>query len=157
MLVLRYFVFVGGALLALLWVLNAELPKPSATSATTVASSNDLPVIRINSSGRKGPKRIVFDTNAPMPIAVAKADMPVRSPAVAQVSVAQISPKVPVVHEAFARPHASRPRHVAVRARKLRRRPLYRRRYARAPVPRYFSRPPMMLVAQQPRFGLFTW
>lgn len=156
MLVVRYFVFVGGALLALLWVVNAELPKPSATPVAAIASANDLPVIRINSSERKGPARIVLDTNASMPVAVAKADTPVRTPVVAQVA-AQVAPKVTVVQEALAQPHASKPRHVAVRARKLRRRPLYRRRYARARVPRYFSRPPMMLVAQQPRFGFFNW
>lgn len=152
MLVVRYFVFVGGALLALLWVVNAELPKPSAAPVTAVASSNDLSMIRINSSARKGPARIVFDTNAPMPIAVAKAATPVQTPV-----VAQAAPKVTVVHEALAQPQASKPRHVAVRTRKLRRRPLYRHRYARARAPRYFSRPPMMLVAQQPRFGLFNW
>ena len=152
MLVLRYFVFVGGALLALLWGLNAELPRPSATSSTTVASSNDLPVIRINSSERKGPDRIVFDTNAPMPITVAKAKTPVPTPV-----VAQIAPKATVVREALAQSPPSKPSHVAVRAKKLRHRPLYRHRYARARVPRYFSRPRMMIVAQQPRFGFFTW
>lgn len=152
MLVLRYFVFVGGALFALLWGLNAELPKPSARSPATIASSNDLPVIRINSSERKGPDRIVFDTNAPMPITVAKANTPVRTPV-----LAQIAPKATVVHEAFAQSPPSKPTHVVVRAKKLRHRPLYRHRYARARVPRYFSRPPMMIVAQQPRFGFFNW
>jgi hypothetical protein len=157
MLVVRYFVFVGGALLALLWVVNAELPKPSAAPAIAIASSNDLPVIRINSSERKGPARIVFDTNAPMPVAVAKVDTPVRTPVVAQIAPNQVAPKVTVVHDALARPHASKPRHVARRARKPRRRPVYRRRYAGAREPRYFSRPPMMLVAQQPPFGFFNW
>ena len=152
MLVLRYFVFVGGALLALLLVLNAELPRPSATSPATVASSNDLPVIRINSSERKGPERIVLDTNAPMPITVAKTAPPIRTPV-----VAQTAPKATVVHEAFAQSPPSKPSHVAVRAKKLRHRPLYRHRYARARVPPYFSRPPMMIVAQQPRFGFFNW
>lgn len=152
MLVLRYFVFVGGALLALLWGLNAELPRQSATSPTAVASSNDLPAIRINSSERKGPDRIVFDTNAPMPITVAKTAPPVRTPV-----VAQIAPKATVVREALAQSPPSKPTHVAVRAKKLRHRPLYRHRYARARVPRYYSRPPMMLVAQQPRFGFFNW
>ena len=53
MLVLRYFVFVGGALLALLLLSDAVLPKAPA-SGTNVAAA-DLPMIRIHSE-QKWPK-----------------------------------------------------------------------------------------------------
>lgn len=57
--VLRYFVFVGGALLALLFVCNAvvaPVPLPA-----TLKSGSDLPTIRIRSE-RKWPERVVIDT-----------------------------------------------------------------------------------------------
>ena len=56
----RYFFYVGGVLLALLFVLDAYLPKdPVAERA-----NDNLPVIRIHSE-RKWPARIVFDTSLP--------------------------------------------------------------------------------------------
>ena len=56
----RYFFYVGGVLLALLFVLDAYLPKPPVADT---ANAN-LPVIRIHSE-RKWPERIVFDTSLP--------------------------------------------------------------------------------------------
>ena len=56
----RYFSFVGGVLLALLFILDAYLPKIPADER---ASSN-VPIIRIHSD-RKWPERIVFDTSVP--------------------------------------------------------------------------------------------
>ena len=54
----RYFVFVGGVLLALLFLSDAYLPKlPAAQMADT-----DLPVIRIHTD-RKWPERVVYDTS----------------------------------------------------------------------------------------------
>lgn len=56
----RYFSFVGGALLALLLILDACLPKvPAAERANA-----NLPVIRIHSD-RKWPERVVYDTTIP--------------------------------------------------------------------------------------------
>jgi hypothetical protein len=60
---MRYFVFVGGALLALLLVANACLPALPATETRSTAVS-DLSVIRIHSD-RKWPERVVFDTSRP--------------------------------------------------------------------------------------------
>jgi hypothetical protein len=60
---LRYFVVVGGALLALLFISDAVLPKQPLPSFLSVASS-DLPPVRIHSE-RKWPERIVFDTSMP--------------------------------------------------------------------------------------------
>jgi len=56
----RYFFFVGGVLLALLFIADACLPNlPVADRAST-----DLPVIRIHSN-RKWPERVVYDTSLP--------------------------------------------------------------------------------------------
>src|SRR5256885_318318 len=57
---MRYFLCVGGALLALLFISDAFLPK----DAVEVTSESDHPAIRIHSD-RKWPERIVFDTNRP--------------------------------------------------------------------------------------------
>ena len=56
----RYFSFVGGALLALLLILDAFLPRPPVVEKARVYP----PVIRIYSD-RKWPDRIVYDTSAP--------------------------------------------------------------------------------------------
>jgi hypothetical protein len=71
----RYFFFVGGILLALLFISDAYLPKlPEAHTADA-----DLTVIRIHSD-RKWPERVVFDTSTPavssMQIANADAGRP---------------------------------------------------------------------------------
>ncbi len=161
MLVLRYFVFVGGALLALLLVCAAMLPTPPVTDST-VASADDLPMIRIHSE-RKWPERIVLDTNASMPAAVqiAKAEQP---------GVVQGSEKARV-RAAFAQLPADQPKQVAAEVKKPGPKPVVKRRVARARVapspygPSYYAppyygygygrHPRMMQVAQQPRFGLF--
>jgi hypothetical protein len=69
--VLRYFMFVGGALLALLLVCSAvfpEVPLPA-----TLKSGSDLPAVRIHSE-RRWPERVVIDTTVPLPVQIAKAD-----------------------------------------------------------------------------------
>ena len=57
---LRYFLFVGGSLLALLFVVNAAYP--TVPLPDTLTSAADLPPIRIHSE-RKLPDRVVFDTS----------------------------------------------------------------------------------------------
>jgi hypothetical protein len=59
----RYFSYVGGVLLALLFILDACLPEMPARER---AHAN-LPVVRIHSE-RKWPERIVFDTSVPATI-----------------------------------------------------------------------------------------
>ena len=56
----RYFSFVGGVLLALLFVLDAYLPRIPVHERADA----DLPVIRIHTD-RKWPERVVFDTSVP--------------------------------------------------------------------------------------------
>jgi hypothetical protein len=57
----KYFLGVGGVLLALLFAADALLPKPPVTG---IASEVEMPRIRIHSE-RKGPEAIVFDTAQP--------------------------------------------------------------------------------------------
>jgi hypothetical protein len=134
MLVVRYFLYVGGVLLALLFVSDAYFPK----SPVVQTADSDLPVIRIHSD-RKLPDRVVFDTSrptvvAPQTLAVAAAQPPATAP--------EFSAKARV-RETFAQfvpPEPKKPDPKPQRKRKI-----AQRRAA----------PPMMLVAQQPQFGLF--
>jgi hypothetical protein len=73
----KYFSFVGGLLLALLFALDAFLPK---VPVTEKAKANS-PLIRIYSD-RKWPERIVYDTNAPtiIPVSIASTEITVHTP-----------------------------------------------------------------------------
>jgi hypothetical protein len=174
---LRYFLFVGGSLLALLLVANAALPSAPVPEGLT--SATDLPPVRIHSE-RKLPERIVFDTSVAMParapaapvvIAQTKPQAPAAAAApqvkaetskvdLSKPDTSEISAKVRV-REAFAQlppeedsfePKMSDMATVVVPEPKM---------YpARQPVKKVAAKPrtarPMMMVAQQPRpFG--TW
>lgn len=146
--VLRYFVFVGGALLALLIAVSLALPTPPATGTL---ASGDLPVIRIHSD-QKLPERVVIDTTQPtiLPPATVTASV-VAPPPPASLS-AEMSAKAHV-REAFAQFVPSSKAASAASKIETQHRP--KRKVARARP----SGTPMMLVAQQPHFGLFntTW
>jgi hypothetical protein len=73
----RYFLFVGGGLLALLFLLDAALPPPARQRS---ASGPNFPVIRINSA-LKRPPAVVIDTSQPMiaPVIAAQDDSPIAS------------------------------------------------------------------------------
>ena len=58
----RYFLCVGGALLTLLFVVDALVPRPPANE--NIGSGPKLPRILIHSE-RKGPEAVVIDTNQP--------------------------------------------------------------------------------------------
>jgi hypothetical protein len=155
MLVLRYFIYVGGSLVALLLLCAALLPKPPIDD-NTVASASDVPAIQIHSR-QKWPERIVLDTNAAMP-----------APAtVAQAPSEQAKARV---REAFAELPAdgSKGQAAAADVKKPEPKPPVKRRVARArPAPPrgyayqqgYYGYPQQyypqarMQVAQQPRFG----
>jgi hypothetical protein len=141
--VARYFLLVGGVLLALLFLSNEVLPQLPV--AERVAESGPAKsVIRINSD-RKWPERVVFDTN-----------MPTIVPPVAPALVAKAGPAAPVAEvsaqarglQAFAQLKPSEPT-------KPEPKPQRKRKIAKARVA-----PAMVMVAQQPRFGFFgndTW
>jgi hypothetical protein len=153
--VARYFLFVGAALLALLFVADAWLPKSPVTAVADAAV--ETPMIRIQSD-RKWPERIVFDTSIPTvsPVQTA-AVVPVRAPA----GVADVSAKV---REAFAQlpPSDAKPSQQLQPAASKTPAPApaapQKRKVAKKRVA-----PPMVLVAQQQQqrpFGFFgnnTW
>lgn len=129
---MRYFIFVGGALLALLFIANACLPAMPVAQASR--SDTDLSVIRIHSD-TKWPERVVFDTTRPT-------ITPVPSPVVAETTstkekIAATSSKTGV-REAFAQLRAT-PGHPKPK---------------RKSVARNYAGPPRILVAQQ-RPGVF--
>ena len=73
----RYFYFVGGVLLALLFILDARIPKLAVSAKATVYP----PVIRIYSD-RKWPERIVYDTSLPtiVPTSIATTEDVIQAP-----------------------------------------------------------------------------
>ena len=143
--ILRYFVFVGGALLALLLGINFVLTQPAGTQSAG-ASNGDFPPIRIHSDHRL-PERVVLDTSQPtivppvMKTAAAVAPKPPVQTATSSQALAQLVQIEPPKAAARKTNARSQPRHRAARA-----------RWA----------PPWggpMVVAQQPHFGFFsmTW
>ncbi len=138
--VMRYFLFVGAALLTLLFAVSAELPSSPVVKATNTAA--DLPMIRIHTD-RKWPERVVFDTSA-KPAAVA----PVQTASIAPTPSApaqgaDASTKL-TARDAFAQltPADLKKREV---------KPTRKRKVARKRVS-----PPTMLVAQRPPCGFFA-
>jgi hypothetical protein len=85
----RYFLFVGGTLLALLLALNAYMRSPEAASAN--AAEVFRPVVRIHST-QKLPERIIIDTSIPtiVPPPTVVAEAPAKTPV--RDAMAQISP-----------------------------------------------------------------
>jgi hypothetical protein len=153
MLVVRYFGFVGAALLALLFVSNALLPKLPVADRT--ASAVDSPMIRIQSD-RKWPERVVFDTRIP---AVTLAQTAKAEPAVpVAAKVADASAKARV-REAFAQLQPADPAQLQTAIVKLPQPKLQPKRKI-AKIARKRLIPPTVLAAQQPMFGFFgnnTW
>ena len=142
MLLARYFLYVGGALLALLLIVSAELPQAPVAPGTN--SAGDLPAIRINSD-RKWPAKVVFDTNAPTiaPTQIASNTTDVKAP----VATAQVAPN-PAPREALAQLAPSDLKKASVRKSESK---LRQRRKIIAARRRMYPRP--MMVAQQPQFG----
>jgi hypothetical protein len=89
---LRYFIWVGSVLFALLFIFDACLPRLSTTGKTHAVA----PVLRIYSD-QKWPERIVYDTSAPMIGSTQSANLAAAGSAPPVTSVA--SPKF---REAFA-------------------------------------------------------
>ncbi len=143
MLLARYFLSVGGVLLALLFVADAVVPKMPAADTNRNDADIDKAVIRIHTD-RKWPERVVFDTSMPttiVPAQTVKAEAVVPPPT----PVADVSAKTRV-REAFAQ-------FVAPEPKKPEAKPQRKRKIAKSRIA-----PPMIQVAQQPRFGFFnTW
>jgi hypothetical protein len=158
--IFRYFVFVGGALLALLFVADFALPQAPAVQ-TVMTAGGDLPPIRIRSD-RKLPERVVLDTShptiAPPAVKTAEAVVP------PQTNAAPVSAEMSAtarVRETFAQFEPSKPKAAAPAVKKAEVRPSSQTKQRRVARSRWAPAPgrPMMMVAQQPHFGLFnmTW
>jgi type IV secretory pathway VirB10-like protein len=141
----RYFVFVGGALMALLFAFDLFSPKASADIGTQSASTGivDKATLRIRSD-QKWPERIVFDTTQPTVVAKAaqaqaasavQAELPGPAPA------PEITPTARV-RETFAQFVPVEPRKPEATAKK--------RKVAKSP-----GQP--MRVARSGFFGTSTW
>jgi hypothetical protein len=139
--VLRYFVFVGAALIALLFVVSAQLPS-AAPAVEASNSAADLTSIRIRSD-RKWPERVVFDTSAPtiVPAPVQTASVAPRAAGPEQ--IADTSTKV-TARDAYAQLTPTDLKKPAAK-------PVHKRRVAKRRMA-----PPTIVVAQRPQFGLFA-
>lgn len=137
--VLRYFLFVGAALLALLFVVGGELPPSSAVATTDTGS--DLSTIRIHSD-RKWPERVVFDTSAPTIVPAPTQTSSITPAGASPAQAADASTKV-TARDAYAQVTPSDLKKPEAKPQK--------RRVAKRRVG-----PPAMLVAQRPQVGLFA-
>ncbi len=146
--VARYFMFVGGVLLALLWAIDALVPH-QAVVAGQAASSVDKTVVRIRSD-QKPPERVVYDTSLPtivppQPVA-AQAVVPAAAPAA---SLADVNAQARV-RETFAQfvpVEAKKPDAQVQRKRNIAR--------SRPASPMQIGQRPQMRIAQQSQFGFF--
>jgi hypothetical protein len=142
--VLRYFVFVGAALMALLFVVGWGLPASPVVEAANPGT--DLSTIRIHSD-RKWPERVVFDTSAPTIVPAPTQTASAASVAAAPQQVADASAKT-MARDAFAQL-------TPADLKKPDAKPVQKRKVAK----RHVNPPPVgqptMLVAQRPQFGLF--
>jgi hypothetical protein len=140
---LRYFFFVGGALIALLFIADANLPKLPATNQLETAA--DLPIIRINSD-RKWPERVVFDTSTPA-VSPAIVPLPKTEASVPAPTVVADIPASARVREVFAQFEPAYPKRSGTKPQ------------AKRKIAKNRSGPPVVLVAQQPRPAFFasTW
>ena len=145
--VARYFLFVGGVLLVLLWAIDAYVPQ-QAVVASQAVSSVDKTVVRIRSD-QKLPERVVFDTSLPTivppPAMTAQAVAP-PAPAVAPASADTASQAR--ARETFAQ-------YVPAEAKKPEPPVQRKRKVAKTRPPMQFAQPPQMRVAQQSQFGFF--
>ena len=145
--VARYFLFVGGVLLALLLAIDALVPQ-QAVVASQAAPSVDKTVVRIRSD-QKLPERVVYDTSLPTivpPTATAQAVAP-PVPAVASAD-ATAQARVRETFAQFVPAEAKKSEPQVQRKRKVAK--------SRSAPPMLFGQPQQMRVAQQQsRFGFF--
>ncbi|MBR0872765.1 hypothetical protein JQ633_20550 [Bradyrhizobium tropiciagri] len=82
--VARYFLFVGGVLLALLFAVDALVPQGAIVASTSLSSPGiDKSTVRIHST-QKLPERVVYDTSLPTIVPTQVNAMAAAAPASAQ-------------------------------------------------------------------------
>ena len=147
--VARYFLFVGGVLLALLFALDAFAPQQVAVASNS-ASSIDKTVVRIRSD-QKPPERVVYDMSLPTIV-----------PPAAKTQIAA-APGAPIIDiNAQARVRDTFAQFVPAEARKVEKQiePQAPRKRKVARIAKTRSAQPPMRFAQQQHFGFFgnnTW
>jgi hypothetical protein len=146
--VARYFLFIGGALLALLFAIDALVPQQAVVASQAVPSV-DKTVVRIRSD-QKPPERVVYDTSLPTivpPQAVtAQAVVPAAAPA-SPLADATAQARVRETFAQFVPAEAKKPESQVQRKRKIAK--------TRSAQPTQFAQRPQMRVAQQSHFGFF--
>jgi hypothetical protein len=139
----RYFFYVGGVVLALLFIADAYLPKLPVAHRV----DKDSYSIRIHSD-RKWPERIVYDTSLPTitPPQIASTEQSAAPPA----TIASARPRE---QEAFGQLPPSDANLLQAPDSKKRQPNQQRQRK----ITRRHTPPPVLLVARQPRFGWFSY
>jgi len=145
--VARYFLFVGGVLLALLLAIDALIPQ-QAIVASQAAPSVNKTVVRIRSD-QKLPERVVYDTSLPTivrpPAVTAQVTAPVVAPPAAASADATAQARVRETFAQFVPAEAKKPEPQVQRKRKVAK---------SRPAPMQLAQP-QMRVAQQSHFGFF--
>jgi hypothetical protein len=139
--VARYFMYVGGVLLALLFAIDAFMPQDVAVASHS-APGLDKTTVRIHSV-QKLPERVVYDTSLPTIV-----------PPAVKTRVAA-APPAPVDVTAQARVRDTFAQFVPAEAKKIEPQVQHKRKIAKVR-----STQPIRLAQQQPHFGFFgapTW
>jgi hypothetical protein len=146
--VARYFLFVGGVLLALLVAIDALVPQ-QAVVASQAAPSVNKTVVRIRSD-QKLPERVVYDTSLPTivppPSMMAKAVAPPAPPA-SPLADSTAQARVRETFAQFVPGEAKKPEPQVQRKRKIAK--------SRPAPTMQIAHQPQMRVAQQSHYGFF--
>jgi hypothetical protein len=148
--VARYFLFVGGVLLALLLAIDALVPQQAAVASQDAPSVNRT-VVRIRSD-QKPLERVVYDTSLPTivpPVVTAQAVAPPERAAAPAAPLADAAAQARV-RETFAQfvpAEAKKPEPQVQRKRKISK--------SRPAPPMQIAQSPRMRVAQQSQYGFF--
>ena len=147
--VARYFLYVGGVLLALLLAIDALFPQ-EVVVASRGAPSVDKTVVRIRSD-QKPPERVVYDTSLPTivppPAVTAQVTAPVVAPSAPAVADAAAEARVRETFAQLVPAEAKKPEPQVQRKRKVAK--------TRPAPPMQIAQQPQMRVAQQSHFGGF--
>jgi hypothetical protein len=145
--VARYFLFVGGVLLALLLAIDAFFPQ-QAVVASQAAPSVNKTVVRIRSD-QKLPERVVYDTSLPTMVPPVMAAQAVAPPVPVDASAADagVQARARETFAQFVPAEAKKPEPQVQRKRKIAK--------SRPAHPMQIASQPQMRVAQQSHFGFF--
>ncbi len=143
--VARYFLFIGGALLALLFAIDAFVPQ-QAVVASQAAPSVNKTVVRIRSD-QKLPERVVYDTSLPTIVPPPAMTAQVTAPVVAPPAPASAQARVRETFAQYVPAEAKKPEPQVQRKRKVAK--------SRPASPMQIAQQPQMRVAQQSHFGFF--